>query len=240
MTESTSPVLELRRVTFRGDGESAIGFADFSARVHGGDLVRVHLGRHQDARDAVSTLLGLATPTTGSIRFGGSDWLGHRYDSHFKMRSRIGRVFSRAAWILNLTVGDNVRLPLMHHGLKLKEARAEIQQWTNRLCRSHARAIRDCMRKRPAFVEPSMLQVCQLIRAVCGSKQLLLLERPFRLLGQAFQTQFVDAVEQLRSEGVAVIWFADDRDESNGSFASVTRTWSVKGDCLAGDQESKP
>jgi phospholipid/cholesterol/gamma-HCH transport system ATP-binding protein len=204
----------------------------FSGCVAAGELVEVRLRRHQQPRDLVSALLGIRELDAGAVRFQGQGWTGNDYKRHFLMRSRIGRVFSGSAWISNMTVSDNLLLPMLHHGRSEDDARGRIEEWTIRLAGRQARVVQRAMRRRPSAVEPSMLQACQLIRAVCNAPAMLILERPFQYLNDAVGEAFVSAVDQLRRRGVAVLLFTGDRNGSLQRFGELVTRWELSGNAL--------
>jgi phospholipid/cholesterol/gamma-HCH transport system ATP-binding protein len=146
-------------------------------------------------------LQGLAMPSEGKVRFDGEDWRGEDYDRHFRMRSRIGRVFEGQAWIENLNVDENVTLSRRHHGDDAASIGADVQHWLALL------QVNGLSRKRPAFVEPSVLQVHQWIRAFLGSPLMVILERPLQFLSPSWRPKLVEAIARLRARNTAVLWF---------------------------------
>jgi phospholipid/cholesterol/gamma-HCH transport system ATP-binding protein len=213
--ESTKPVvLELSGVSFRGRSESGIRLQRVDLRIRAGELVTVQLDRATSTREAASMIQGLIPPIEGTVKFCSEDWLGTDYDRHFRMRSRIGRVFEGQAWIENLNVNENVTLSARHHGQSDASIEAELQYWVSRL------GIEGINHKRPAFVEPSVLQVHQWIRAFLGSPALVILERPLQFLSTTWLPKLVDAIEAIRSRGAAVLWFTSNQELDLAASAS--------------------
>lgn len=233
---AATPILDISQVCFGGRGESSIHMTRFSTKIRPGQLVKSTLLRRHDPRDIVSLLLGLVQPQSGTIRYCGQDWLGTDYSKHFRMRSKIGRVFAGSAWIQSLTVRDNIRLSMSHHRFAATEIETNVGEWTERLSGNRIASIRKAMKKRPALVEPSVLQVCQFIRALCNRPQFLILERPLRYVLDEFYVHFHAAIESLRSDGTAVLWFAGDHREHGLTFADPVTEWQMVGGSLIANE----
>ena len=233
-------ILEFDEVTFHGDTETSLGMQNFCGDIRPGDFVQVQMRQHHDPRDLVSTMLGLYFPSTGTVRYRGQDWLGTDHQRHFKMRTQIGRVFAGSAWINNLSVLENVMLSMCHHGLPESEVFQKVQTWLKRLAGPQTQVISDAMGQLPAVVEPSILQVCQWVRAVCNHPKLLILERPLHYVIGAVQEEIIAIIEELRSAGTAFLVFSGaDREIEYGMVNSVTH-WSIVGNTVTRRSEDAP
>ena len=202
-TESTGkPVLELRGVSYRGKSEHSINLSHFDITLNCGQLLMIRTERSQRTRDFASLLQGLEAPSSGEIRFQSHRWDSYDFDREFDLRGRIGRVFDGQAWIENLNVAENVTLKLRHHRVTSDRIEAEVNRWVMHL------EMTELSRQRPAFLEPSVLQMHQWIRAFAGSPSLLILERPMHLVPKSRLPLLLSAVNQLRREGAAVVWLS--------------------------------
>lgn len=227
-TPGETTTLEFQQVSFRGTGETSLRMRQFTDTIRGGELVIVPLRRQHDPRDLASAILGLYPLDSGTLRFLGEDWLGTEYPRHFRMRSRVGRVFAGSAWVKNMTVLDNVLLPMLHQGIDDADAIDRVNAWVGRLSGRFNRVVDRIMTRRPTSVEPSMLQVCQLIRACCNEPRLLILERPLQYMVDSLIGGFVSVLDQLCSEGVSVLLFADEGSEKQLAFQTPVRRWSLR------------
>ncbi len=200
------PVLELRHVSFQGRLENGLRLHDADLLLREGDFAIVQLDSSISTREATSMMQGLQTPLSGEVLFCRNHWHGNDYDRHFGMRSRIGRVFEGQAWVENLNVDENVTLAFRHHGSDTESIRRDVAYWLAKL-ELHALS-----RKRPAFVEPSLLQIHQWIRAFVGSPALLLLERPMQFLSSSWLDKLLESIDELRQRGAAVLWFTSEEE----------------------------
>ncbi|TWU43921.1 putative phospholipid import ATP-binding protein MlaF [Novipirellula aureliae] len=206
-------VLRLSDVSFRASRESDIHFNRLTMTVRQGDLAMIHLDRSQKVRETVSVLEGLIQPHEGTVLFEQNDWLGDDYDRHFRMRSRIGRVFENNAWIQNLNIAENVTLARRHHQMEPKSIDTDLTVWRTRF------DVANVLNQRPAFVEPSTLQVYQWIRSLISKPRLLLLERPMQSVSPSRLTALVNVLNEVRMAGTAVVWFTSNPEDASGKFA---------------------
>ena len=157
--EAAKPlVLEFEQVSFRGRQENGLRLRRANLQLSAGELAVIRLDAATRTREAASMIQGLTLPAEGNVRFCGEDWRGQDYRRHFRMRSRLGRVFEGQAWIENLNVDENVTLASRHHGMSAESIQQSVKYWVSRL------GLHGLTRKRPAFVEPSVLQLHQWIR----------------------------------------------------------------------------
>ncbi|QEG00205.1 ABC transporter ATP-binding protein YxdL [Stieleria maiorica] len=225
--ELAAPILEFHDVNFKGTGETSIQMKRFTGALRSGELVEVELERHHNPRDLVSMMLGLNPPDAGEVLYDRQDWLGTDYPRHFQMRSEIGRVFAGSAWVQSLTLRDNIQLPMRHHGIAETAAKKKVAHWIRRLTGHQRAKVKWALKKRPNVVEPSVLQLCQLVRAVANGPRLLILERPLRFLPESLYDRFVSAMDDLRDAGTAILFFAGDRDEYQLKFRKPVNHWRI-------------
>lgn len=205
-------VLELRDVCCRETSPEAVKLRGVNLKVQTGDMVMIHLGRRQNPRSFSSLIQGLTFPSSGEVLFERKRWNDAQLEEHFRMRSRIGRVFDGRAWINNLNITENVTLRAKHHAFPAAKLQQQIDQWSKVL---HVPAL---SRERPAFVEASRLQRFQWLRAMIGDPSLVILERPMRTLDPEMIQPLVNCINQIRKQSTAVIWFTSSGDESSQSF----------------------
>ncbi len=206
-------VLELDKVSFRGRSENGIQLERADLQLREGELVTLQLESATSTRELASMLQGLLAPTGGKVTFCDEDWLGNDHDRHFRMRSRIGRVFEGQAWLENLNLDENVTLSCRHHGMSDESIREQVQDWVSRL------GLEKLSQNRPAFTEPSVLQSHQWIRAFLGPPALVILERPLRFLTTQWTAKLIDAINELRSRGAAVLWFSSEPEPAAANLS---------------------
>jgi phospholipid/cholesterol/gamma-HCH transport system ATP-binding protein len=200
-------VLELQNVSCHQTAAEAVKLRGVSLQMRQGDLILIRLERRQNPRGFASLIQGLSSPASGNVRFEQSAWDNIAWEQQFRMRSRIGRVFDGRAWINNLNVTENVMLRPRHHAIGESKLDQQIQDWTHRL------QIPTLTRQRPAFVEATVLQQYQWLRAFLGNPSLVILERPMKTLDGEKLTPLYESVNEIRKQSAAVIWFAGSDEE---------------------------
>ncbi len=224
---NTTPVLELRSVSYGASTEGSLRLDHFTARILPGEWIKATLESHHDPRELASLLVGLRKPEFGCVYFQGTDWTTDDYLHHSQMRSQVGRVFSGPAWIQNLSVNENIRLSQLQQGIELLRIQEQIESSLRRLAGTKTHVVKRALGRRPTFVEPSTLKVCQLIRATYFQPRLLLLERPLRMVPDSVRREFLSVVAELRVSGTAILWFADDNDELASLSEEAINTWTI-------------
>lgn len=230
------PILELTDVTSAIGDAKSVRFRKFTGQLLEGDVVQVRLDGHHDPRDLLSLILGLSPPISGKIQFTGKGWLDKNYRQHYQMRAQIGRVFAGAAWVQSLTVGENIQLAPLHHGIKKSVIAEHIDRWTQRLSGRHITTVRRSLAQRPNFVDEPILQICQLVRAVCNRPKLLLLDRPLRFLMQELRHDFFSAIDELTSLGASVLWFSSGNEEPELKLGGQLTQWRITDDVLGSSE----
>lgn len=226
-------VLELRQLSFRGRSEHGIRLNRVDLQLCEGELGLISVNAATRTRELTSMIQGLVPPSEGKVVFCQREWSGDDYMRLFRMRSRIGRVFEGQAWIENLNLEENVTLAARHHGASSAVVAEQVRYWTPRL------GLRGLSRKRPAFVEPSISQAHQWVRALLGSPRLLLLERPLQFLSAEWMPKLVAAIDEVRSRGAAVLCFANDSDSlSSAAFAAPRSRWKLENQHLQRVEEA--
>ena len=98
-----------------GGYEGRLVLQDFSATLPAGTITTI-LGESGCGKTTLlRLLLGLNTPSSGSIRIGGRDICRMSEAQFHKMRRRFGVLFQDGALISSLTLAENVALPLVEH-----------------------------------------------------------------------------------------------------------------------------
>ncbi len=224
-------VLELRNVTFHGNPINALHLIGVDLVLRQGEVILLQLDRAQRSREVASLLQGLHDPVSGEVRFQNHDWRGNHYDRHFQMRGRIGRVFDGQAWIQNLNLRDNVTSARSHHGDSRESIQTQYFGWIR-----HFQVI-DVSGERPAFVDPAVLQVYQWIRALMGRPSLLILERPMQSVPRSAIESLVDAIDELRRDGTAVLWLTSNPADNHERMIRPISLMRLRNGSLVTDAE---
>jgi len=147
---------------------------DLSLEVYQGETVVVP-GLSRDAQDLLPRLtLGLERPRAGVIRMFGHDV--HRVPSAElrALRRRISYIPAGGQMISNLTLLDNVVLPLRYHRLMEEDA---LQREARGALEEHG--LGGCLSHRPHQLNPSQRRVASLVRSTLTQPEVVVLVDPF-------------------------------------------------------------
>ena len=170
-----------------------------------GELLLVELKSEDKGPPLADLAAGLVAPVRGDVWFAGVSWSQRGAEDHARARSRIGRVFEGQGWVSNLDLDENITLAQRHHTARdPAEIQAEAEAWARRL------GLAGLPVTRPAWTPPRERSIGQWIRALLGEPLLLLLERPTRDVTREDVSALMDAVQERRAAGVAVMWLTSD------------------------------
>lgn len=206
-------VLELDKLTIRGKAENSIDLDRGNFTLREGEVALLHIDRHLQSREFMSTLEGLIEPMAGETRFRSRSWDRMNLNDQLESRFLIGRVFDENAWIQNLNLSENVVLSMNHRGIPDQEISKDVDRWLEVFEMSKV------SRLRPSTMDdPGLLQRHQWLRAFTGNPRLILLERPMKNVAASVLPLLIRAVNRAASLGCAVLWTTAVRDYLHQEF----------------------
>lgn len=238
-TTRRSAVLELEDISVSESRASEPG-RGFGHAVHasfklgGGELALVQCSDAAESALIADACVGLRTPRSGAVRFMGQDWEALGPAARSRLRSSIGRVFSRGNWLEHLSVADNILLPSLHHTHRPER---ELREQAVALARSFA--LPGLPTGRPNAHPRSDLQRAACVRALMGSPSLIVLEEPTDHIFPEALAPLINGLRRLRDKGAAVLWFALDRRVWQDRSIPVDRRFRLFGRALTELGESR-
>ena len=186
-------VIELQEVSkvFEAEDVRTRALNDVSLSVAPGEFVAI-TGPSGCGKSTLLSVLGLLdTPTSGTYRLRGTPTATMSPRDRAQIRSvQIGFVFQTFNLLGNLTVSQNVELPLRYRGIDPGERKQRVQDALDRVEMSHR------ARHFPAQLSGGQQQRVAVARAVAGSPTLLLADEPTGNLdsanGEAVMTMLVE------------------------------------------------
>lgn len=152
---------------------STVALDAASLSIDAGELVAV-VGRSGSGKSTLlHCLAGIVIPTSGSVRFGGqriNDW-SERRRSDWRLR-HVGLVFQFGDLVPELSLAENVELPLLLAGVERREVRRRAGEMLERL------EIADLARRRPAEVSGGQSQRAAIARALAHRPAVVLADEP--------------------------------------------------------------
>jgi putative ABC transport system ATP-binding protein len=194
-----SPIIEARDVVLSFGETPALRGASFD--VDAGEIVAVMGPSGSGKTTLLHCLAGILTPDAGEIRFEGRriDTLNEQERSALR-RERFGFVFQFGQLVPELTVEENVALPLLlgrvRRGAALKEAR----DWLERL------GLGGMERRRSGELSGGQAQRVALARGMINKPRVLFADEPTGSLDSLTGEQVMDSmVAAAREHGTTVV-----------------------------------
>ena len=195
----TEAILEATNVSRRFGATVALARA--SIEVASGEIVALMGASGSGKSTLLHCLAGILVPDDGEIRYRGVwlDRLPERERSRLRRRE-FGFVFQFGQLVPELSVLENVALPLRLGGMRRREARARAREWLERL------DVDDVADRQPGEVSGGQAQRVAVARALVAGPRVLFADEPTgsldSLSGERVLTLLVDAA---RSRGTSVL-----------------------------------
>ena len=200
-------MLEGLRKTF-GATQAVAGVSQSFAR---GEYVCV-LGPSGCGKTTLLSILGLLdTPTEGKYLLDGQPVENLRAAERARIRNRrIGFIFQAFNLIGDLTVYENVELPLTYRGLPAAERKKRVQEALERVGMVHRQ------KHYPSQLSGGQQQRVAVARAVAGDPSILLADEPTGNLDSKTGSSIVELIKELHRLGVTIVVITHDREMVEG------------------------
>ena len=178
------------------------------------------MGPSGSGKSTMLNILGcLDRPTTGQYFLGGEDVSAMDDDTLSAIRGkRLGFIFQSYNLIAQLTVIENIQVPLIYQGVNLKDYEQK--------CLDLAKLVGLGQRldHRPTQLSGGQQQLVGVARAVVGKPKLLLADEPTGNLHSTQGKVIMDTLAELHDEGMTIIQVT--HDENNIKYSTrVIELW---------------
>ncbi len=200
-------LIKLRSVNkvFYTDEVETHALADVHLEVRRGEFVSIE-GPSGSGKTTLLSILGLLdTPTGGAYRIGGDEVARLDPRARALLRNRyIGFVFQSFNLIGDLTVAENVELPLTYRGLPEAERKRRVEAALERVGMSHR------ARHMPAQLSGGQQQRVAVARAVAGDPLILLADEPTGNLDSKNGEAVMELLSDLHRGGATICMVTHD------------------------------
>jgi putative ABC transport system ATP-binding protein len=204
---AAEPLIRLDGVgkVFQTDEVTTHALSDIHLEIHRGEFVTI-AGPSGCGKSTLLSLLGLLdAPTSGGYALDGKPVAALGPTEQARIRNReIGFVFQNFSLIGDLTVIENVELPLVYRRLKVAERRQRAQEALERVGMSH-RALHV-----PSQLSGGQQQRVAVARAVAGRPPILLADEPTGNLDSASGEGVMDLLRELHRDGTTLCMVTHD------------------------------
>jgi len=192
---------------YRLSGEVVHALRGVSLDVPEGDYVAI-MGPSGSGKSTLLNLLGcLDRPTSGSYFLGGDDVAVMRDDELSEVRAgRIGFVFQSYNLIQQLTVLENIEVPLYYQGRLTPALRKR--------CRDLAELVGlgERLKHRPAQLSGGQQQRAAIARSLANDPRFILADEPTGNLDSVTTSEILSLLERLNADGKTVIMVTHEDD----------------------------
>src|SRR6476660_6880705 len=207
MSTSGQPLISLEGVTkiFYTDEVETHALAGIHLEIARGEYISI-AGPSGCGKSTLLSILGLLdTPTEGSYVLNGRSVADLPLSERARVRNReIGFIFQSFNLIGDLTVYENVELPLTYRGMKSAERKERVMAALEKVGMSHR------AKHLPSQLSGGQQQRVAVARAVAGAPSILLADEPTGNLDSKNGEAVMDLLKELHREGATICMVTHD------------------------------
>jgi putative ABC transport system ATP-binding protein len=207
MADDASPLIKLENVSkvFVTDEVETHALSGIGFEIRKGEYVSI-AGPSGCGKSTLLAILGLLdTPSEGAYYLNGSAVTGLKLSERARIRNReIGFIFQAFNLIGDLTVYENVELPLTYRGLSSGERKRRVQESLERVGMSHR------MKHYPSQLSGGQQQRVAVARALAGEPLILLADEPTGNLDSANGESVMTLLRELHKAGATICMVTHD------------------------------
>ena len=207
MNASTEPLIRLDGVTkvFLTDEVETHALSGIHMEIKNGEYVSI-AGPSGCGKTTLLSILGLLdTPSDGTYMLNSKQVADLSFSDRARIRNReIGFIFQAFNLIGDLTVYENVELPLTYRGMAAKERKERCQEALERVGMAHR------MKHYPSQLSGGQQQRVAVARAVVGRPSILLADEPTGNLDSRNSESVMELLEELHKEGATICMVTHD------------------------------
>ena len=207
MTTSSEALIQLDGVVkvFMTDEVETHALSGIHMEIRNGEYVSI-AGPSGCGKTTLLSILGLLdTPSDGKYRLNSKQVADLSFSERARIRNReIGFIFQAFNLIGDLTVYENVELPLTYRGMAAKERKERVQEALERVGMSHR------MKHYPSQLSGGQQQRVAVARAVVGKPSILLADEPTGNLDSRNSEAVMELLEELHKEGATICMVTHD------------------------------
>src|SRR5437762_10360621 len=207
MDNSSQPLLRLENVSkvFVTDEVETHALQSIHVDVKKGEYLSIS-GPSGCGKSTLLAILGLLdTPTDGTYYLNGKPVTGLKLSERARIRNReIGFIFQAFNLIGDLTVYENVELPLTYRGMPGAERKRRVQEALERVGMSHR------AKHYPAQLSGGQQQRVAVARAVVGDPAILLADEPTGNLDSTNGGAVMELLRELHRNGATICMVTHD------------------------------
>jgi len=178
----------------------------------------------------LSLICGLVSADSGSVVFDGLSMQEMTAEQEAQFRKQLGVVFQAPALLSNLTICENLLLPLIQHYPNLN--RLEREAIVETACQQFN--LQGYLHDRAEELSNGMQSLAALTRALIGNPDLIIWDAPLSDIDLKWSVQIIDLLKQMKTEKKTMILFTN-REILIDELADI-RLYLVEGELKTSDE----
>jgi putative ABC transport system ATP-binding protein len=207
MNANSEPLVRLEGVSkiFQADEVETHALSDVHLEIRHGEFVSI-AGPSGCGKSTLLSIVGLLdSPTEGGYAIHGTPVAALSISERSRIRNReIGFVFQAFNLIGDLTVFENVELPLTYRNMRVSERRKRVQEALDRVGMAHR------MEHYPAQLSGGQQQRVAVARALGGQPSIVLADEPTGNLDSKNSEVVMNLLKELHGEGSTICMVTHD------------------------------
>ena len=208
MSSSDQPLLHLEGVTkvFLTDEVETHALAGVHLEINKGEFISIN-GPSGCGKSTLLSILGLLdSPTEGNYSLAGKPVADLPLSERARIRNReVGFIFQSFNLIGDLSVFENVELPLTYRGLRASERKTRVTEALERVGMAHRG------KHLPSQLSGGQQQRVAVARAVAGDPLILLADEPTGNLDSTNGEAVMELLRELHSQGATICMVTHDQ-----------------------------
>jgi putative ABC transport system ATP-binding protein len=209
----TEAMIELKSVgkTYRTDKIETVALNDIDLSIAKGEMISI-MGPSGCGKSTLLNMIGLLDePSEGELLVDGNVIIRGREKNHAKLRNRsIGFVFQSFHLVADLSVVDNVEIPLLYRKLPSKQRREMALNALERV------GLSSRVNHFPTQLSGGQQQRVAIARAIVGKPRILLADEPTGNLDSHMGDEIMAILEGLnQSDGTTVVMVTHDQEKAD-------------------------
>jgi putative ABC transport system ATP-binding protein len=185
---------------YRSEVLQIFALRDLSIHVREGEFIAV-TGPSGSGKSTFLTVAGMLDDFTGgAYELDGVNVYRMSDRERSRLRNeKIGFIFQSFNLLNELTVRDNVEMPLRYRGLAASDIRRRVESSLARV------GLSKCAKYYPAELSGGQQQRVAIARALAGSPRLLLADEPTGNLDERMAREIMDLLQELHGDGATIV-----------------------------------
>jgi putative ABC transport system ATP-binding protein len=218
MTTAAPALLKLDQINkvFFTDELETHALADIHLEIREGEYVAIE-GPSGSGKTTLLSILGLLdVPSAGEYLLRGQSVVGLGARERARLRNRdVGFVFQTFNLIGDLTVWENVELPLLYREMPAAERKSRVEAALDRVKMTHRRS------HMPSQLSGGQQQRVAVARAVAGDPAIVFADEPTGSLDSKNGDAVMDLLDELHASGATVCMVTHSRDYARRATRAI-------------------